>query len=146
MGQPSFYHATVALSFQIEICNLDRTKSSVLATSLYKNIIFTKNWVTRFYYPTDDMWNTIPVVKTLCCCFKPAAHILNCGESGIKRRGIVFWSGNMKKMMWFYSPGSGRIFFLQFYHLILFIKLLFLTKPYPANHRQMPAVFRRVSW
>ena len=36
------YHATVALSFQIEICNLDRTKSSFLATSLYKKVIFTK--------------------------------------------------------------------------------------------------------
>ena len=33
MGHPSFYHATVALSFQIEICNMDRTKSSFLATS-----------------------------------------------------------------------------------------------------------------
>ena len=42
MGQPSIYHATVALSFQIEICNLDRTKSSFLATSLYKKVIFTK--------------------------------------------------------------------------------------------------------
>ena len=39
MGQPSIYHATVALSFQIEICNLDRTKSSFLATSLYKKVI-----------------------------------------------------------------------------------------------------------
>ena len=36
-------HATVSLSFQIEICNLDRTKSSFLATSLYKKVIFTKN-------------------------------------------------------------------------------------------------------
>ena len=42
MGQPSIYHATVALSFQIEICNLDRTKSSFLATSLYKKVIITK--------------------------------------------------------------------------------------------------------
>ena len=49
MGQPSFYHATVALSFQIEICNLDRTKSSVLATSLYKKMILTNNWDTRSY-------------------------------------------------------------------------------------------------
>ena len=42
MGLPSFYYVTVALSFQIEICNLDRTKSSFLATSLYKKVIFTK--------------------------------------------------------------------------------------------------------
>ena len=55
MGQPSIYHATVALSFQIEICNLDRTKSSFLATSLYKKVIFTKNWVTRSCRPSDDM-------------------------------------------------------------------------------------------
>ena len=54
MGQPSFYHATVALSFQIEICNLDKTKSSFLATSLYKNVIFTKNWVTRSCHPSDE--------------------------------------------------------------------------------------------
>ena len=53
MGQPSIYHATVALSFQIEICNLDRTKSSFLATSLYKKVIFTKNWVTRSCRPSD---------------------------------------------------------------------------------------------
>ena len=37
MGQPTFYHATVALSFQIEICNLDRVKYSFLAASLFKN-------------------------------------------------------------------------------------------------------------
>ena len=49
-------------SFQIiEICNLERTTSSFLATSevhVYKkqNAIFTKNWVTRFYRPTDAMW------------------------------------------------------------------------------------------
>ena len=42
MGQPSFYYATVALPFQIEICNFDRTKSSFPATSLYKEVIFTK--------------------------------------------------------------------------------------------------------
>ena len=44
-------------NFQIEIYNVDMTKSSFLATSLhvYKNIIFTKNWVTRIYHPTDDM-------------------------------------------------------------------------------------------
>ena len=29
-GTAFFYHATVALSFQIEICNLDRTKSTSL--------------------------------------------------------------------------------------------------------------------
>ena len=40
--------------FQIEICNLDRTKSSFLATSLYKKVIFTKNWVTRSCR-SDDM-------------------------------------------------------------------------------------------
>ena len=55
MGQPSIYHATVALSFQIEICNLDRTKSSFLATSLHKKVIFTKTWVTRSCRPSDDM-------------------------------------------------------------------------------------------
>ena len=55
MGQPSIYHATVALSFQIEICNLDRTISSFLATSLYKKVIFTKNWVTRSCRPSDVM-------------------------------------------------------------------------------------------
>ena len=55
MGQPSIYHATVSLSFQIEICNLDRTKSSFLATSLYKKVIFTKNLVTRSCRPSDDM-------------------------------------------------------------------------------------------
>ena len=40
MGEPSFYHATVVvaavyISFQIEIYNLDRTKSSFLASSFY---------------------------------------------------------------------------------------------------------------
>ena len=45
------------VSFQIEICNLDRTKSSFLATSLYKKVIFTKNWVTRSCHPTDDIQN-----------------------------------------------------------------------------------------
>ena len=50
----TIYHATAALSFQIEICNLDRTKSSFLFTSLYKNVIFTKNWVTRSCRPSDD--------------------------------------------------------------------------------------------
>ena len=40
LGQPSFYRATVALSFQIEIYNLERTKSSLLATSLYKKSNF----------------------------------------------------------------------------------------------------------
>ena len=40
MWQPSFNHATVDLSFQIEICNLDRTKSSFLAKSLYKKSNF----------------------------------------------------------------------------------------------------------
>ena len=62
MGQPSIYHATVALSFQIEICNLDRTKFSVLATSLYKKFIFTKNWVTRSCRPSDDiqLWERHP--------------------------------------------------------------------------------------
>ena len=51
-------HTTVALSFKIEIYNLDRTKSSFLATSLYKKVTFTKNWVTRFYHPTDDAFLT----------------------------------------------------------------------------------------
>ena len=45
MGQPSIYHATVAPSFQIEICNLDRKISSSLATSL----------VTRSCRPSDGM-------------------------------------------------------------------------------------------
>ena len=39
MGQPSFYYATVVLSFQIEISNSDRTKSNFLATSLYEKVI-----------------------------------------------------------------------------------------------------------
>ena len=63
MGQPSIYHAIVALSFQIEICNLDRTKSSYLATSLYRKVIFTKNWVTRSCRPSDD------IMVTLLKCF-----------------------------------------------------------------------------
>ena len=36
----TFYHAIVDLSLQIEICNLDRTKSSVQATNLYKKSNF----------------------------------------------------------------------------------------------------------
>ena len=52
MGQPSIYHATVALSFQIEICNLDRTKSSFLATSLYKRK-FHQKLSTRSCRPSD---------------------------------------------------------------------------------------------
>ena len=32
MGQPSLYHAIVALSFQIEIYNLDRRKFSFVAS------------------------------------------------------------------------------------------------------------------
>ena len=42
MGQPYFYHAPGALSVQIEIYNLNRTKYSSLATGLYKKVIFTK--------------------------------------------------------------------------------------------------------
>ena len=42
--------------FSNEICNLDRTKSSFLATSLYKKVIFTQNWVTRSCHPTDVTW------------------------------------------------------------------------------------------
>ena len=54
MGQPSFYHATVALYLQIEICNLDRTKSSFLATSSYEKVIFEKNLSYKvFQHPTD---------------------------------------------------------------------------------------------
>ena len=34
--------------FQNEICNLDRTKSSFLATRLYEKVIFTNNWVTTY--------------------------------------------------------------------------------------------------
>ena len=55
MGQPSFCHVTVALSFQIKICNLDRTKACFVATSLNKKYIFTRNWVTRLYHPTNDL-------------------------------------------------------------------------------------------
>ena len=58
MGQSSFYHATVALFLQIEICNLDRTKSSSLATSSYEKVIFAKNWVTR---------SLISPHRLLCC-------------------------------------------------------------------------------
>ena len=64
MGQPSIYHATVALSFQIEICNLDRTKSSFLATSLYKKVIITKNWVTRSCRPSDVILITMIIAWT----------------------------------------------------------------------------------
>lgn len=40
MGQHSFYHAMVSLSFQIEMENLDRIKSSCIATRLYKKSNF----------------------------------------------------------------------------------------------------------
>ena len=36
-----FYHATVDLSFQIEISNLDRTESRFLVTSLYRKVNIT---------------------------------------------------------------------------------------------------------
>ena len=78
MGQPSIYHATVALSFQIEICKLDRTKSSVLdSTSLYKKVIFTKNWVTMSCRPSDDMcvWSKIT---------RPKLHAIPTGYCSIK--------------------------------------------------------------
>ena len=35
MGQPSFYHATVTLSFQVELAQIGQDKSSFLATGLY---------------------------------------------------------------------------------------------------------------
>ena len=44
---------------------MDRTKSStcILATSLYKQVIFTKNWVRRSCHPTDDMLYQAPATK-----------------------------------------------------------------------------------
>ena len=62
MGQSSFCHATVALSFQTENWNFDRTKCSLLATSVYKKVILSKNWVTRFYHPTDACVSSAPRV------------------------------------------------------------------------------------
>ena len=60
-----------ALSFQIEIWNLDRTKSSFLATSLYKKVIFTKNWVTRSCRPSDDiaLWCFLKILNKMPQCF-----------------------------------------------------------------------------
>ena len=56
MGQPSLYHATMALVLQIDISNLDRTKSSLLSCKfLYQTSNFTKVWVTRSYHPSDNM-------------------------------------------------------------------------------------------
>ena len=43
---------------RLKFCNLDTTKSSVVATSLYiyiKSNFRHKNWVTRFYLPTDKI-------------------------------------------------------------------------------------------
>ena len=46
MGQPSFYHATVALSFQIEICNLDRGRRWFPSFKIiFKKVIFIQNLV-----------------------------------------------------------------------------------------------------
>ena len=70
MGQPSIYHATVALSFQIEICNLDRTKSSFLATSLYKKVIFSKNW-DGLVVPATLCSTLNPLFKKLLTCMNP---------------------------------------------------------------------------
>ena len=93
MGQPSIYHATVALSFQIEICNLDRTNSSFLATSLYEKVIFTKNLVTRSCRPSDDMHlcirsiqgNVLPVRRMIWALFW---NILI--QNGIKKQNKWF--------------------------------------------------------
>ena len=90
MGQPSFYHATVALSFQIEICNLDRTKFSFLATSLYQKVIFNKNWVTRFCRPSDDKmiiakWSA---TSLSCGCYGVYSAILATTNTVFCRRGL----------------------------------------------------------
>ena len=62
MGQPSFYHATVALSFQVEICNLNRIKSSFLPTSLlYKNNFHRKIELQGFI--THRHYTFFPIVK-----------------------------------------------------------------------------------
>ena len=66
MGQPSFYHATVPFSLQIEIRNLDRTESNFLAARSYqKRVIFKKNWVRKFYHPTNDMCTNVYLPKSL---------------------------------------------------------------------------------
>ena len=72
MGQPSIYHATVSLSFQIEICNLDRTKSSFLATSLYKKSFSPKIELQGLVAPATlcflhktQMANSINTIQTL---------------------------------------------------------------------------------
>ena len=62
---PQWLFFNLFQSFQIEICNLDRTKSSFLATSLYKKVIFTKNWVTRSCRPSDYHSSTIQKKKIL---------------------------------------------------------------------------------
>ena len=65
--QPSIYHATVALSFQIEICNLDRTKSSFLATSLYKKVIFTKKLSYKVLSPQRQYGTVMHAAVTPSC-------------------------------------------------------------------------------
>ena len=62
MGRPSFYHATVALSFQIEICNLDSTKSSFLAAHLYKKVIITPPTISIVIYILFASWS-----NCVCC-------------------------------------------------------------------------------
>ena len=54
--------------------NLDMTKSSFLATSLYRKVTFTKNWFTRFYHPTDDM--------NKACCYNWVYQCLIMSEVG----------------------------------------------------------------
>ena len=68
MGKP-FYHATVALCFHIEICNLDRTTFTFIhvATSLYKKKYFSqKDWVARFYHHQRNPYVMYPATCVLC--------------------------------------------------------------------------------
>ena len=61
-----------SIFFSIKICNLDRTKSTFLATSLYKKVIFTKNWVTtcRSCHPSDHIdIHCVFSVETYLCMY-----------------------------------------------------------------------------
>ena len=58
-----------------------KTKSSFLATSLYKKVIFTKNWVTRSCCPSDDMcFHTNYIYTYFVVLFSSLLH-----AAGLKR-------------------------------------------------------------
>ena len=100
MGQTSSYHALVALSFQIEIYNLDRTKSSFLAKCLLGN--FTKNWVTLFYHP-------IARNITFATCFllplKYSDIVLPFMNRSLWLRSCLFCVGRISVLKrWFKTP------------------------------------------